>query len=91
MSRPTEMFLPFVLSVDVMVGRKFIVVLFQLRRIMAEKREVPLLQLRGWVNRRIAVAIARLYSRMIRRDGLPSPLRERDPGWDPQSGIGLAG
>ena len=65
--------------------------LSKLIQVMADKRQEPLLQVRGWVNRRILIAIARSYSRMIRGARLPSPLQERDPGWDTELGIGLAG
>ena len=70
---------PFVLSVDRMLGRKALVVLSQLSRFMAEKRDKPLSQVRGWVNGQIAIAVASSYSKMIRRARLPSPLREREP------------
>ena len=56
-----------------------------------EKREEHPLQVQRWVNRRIVIDVARSYSRMIRRARLPSPLQERESGWDTESGIGLAG
>ena len=84
-------FSPFVLSVDRMLVREALVILAQLSRTMAEKREEPLSQVRGWVNGQIAIAVARSYSRMIRRAQLPSPLLESDHDWDLESGIGLAG
>ena len=37
----------FVFSVDVMLGREALVVLYQLSRVMAEKREETLYQVRG--------------------------------------------
>ena len=43
-------FSPFVLSVDVMLGREALVVPSQLSRVMAEKREETLSQVQGWVN-----------------------------------------
>ena len=58
---------------------------------MTEKRGETLLQVKGWVNGRIAIAVARSYSRMICRAWLTSTLREQEPDWDPESGIGLAG
>ena len=51
----------------------------------------PLLQIRGWVNGRIKIAVKRSYSRMIRGARPPSPLRERELDWDLESGIGLEG
>ena len=80
---------PFVLSVDRMLGREALVILSKLSRLMAVKRAKPLSQLWGWVNVRIAIAVVRSYSRMIRGARLPSPLWEREPYWDPESGIGL--
>ena len=74
-----------------MLGREALVMLSQLSRVTEEKREEPPSQVRGWVNRRINIAIVRSYSQMIRRARPPSPLREREPDWDPESGIGLAG
>ena len=76
---------------EVMLGREGLVVLSRLSRFMSEKMEEPLLQVRGWLNGHIVIAVARSYSWMIRRDRLPSPLRGREPGWDPESGIGIAG
>ena len=76
-------FLLFALSVDGMLGREALVVLFQLSQFMEEKREEPLFQVRGWVKGHITIAVARSYSRMIRGDRLPSPLQEREPDWDP--------
>ena len=46
--------------------------------------------LRGWVNVRIAILDARLYSRMIRGACLPSTLQDQEPDWDLGSGLGLA-
>ena len=74
-----------------MLGRESLVVLSQLIRVMAEKREEPLLQVQGWVNGRIAIAVARSYSWMIRGAWLPSPLQEQEPVWDLESIIRLAG
>ena len=84
-------FSPFVLLADRMLGRESLVMLSQLSQVMAEKRKEPLLQVQGWLNGRVTNAVARSYSQMTRGDWLPSPLRERDPDWDPESGIGLAG
>ena len=84
-------FSPFFLSVDGMLGREALVILSQLSRFMEKKREEPLSQVWRWVNGRIVIAVARSYSQMIHGARLPSPLREREPGWDPELGIGLAG
>ena len=65
--------------------------LSQLIRLMVGKREVSLSQVRRWVNGCITIAVARSYSQMIRGAQLPSSLQEREPGWDPESRIGLAG
>ena len=73
-------FSPFVLSVDGMIGRESLVVLYQFSQFMADKSEELRSQVRGWLNRRITITVARSYSRMIRGAWLPSPLQERDPG-----------
>ena len=52
-------FSPFVLLVDGMIGREALAVLSQMSQFMSEKREEPLLQLRGWVNRHITIYVAR--------------------------------
>ena len=70
-----NVFSPFVLSVDGILGRENLVVISQPIIVMAEKRGEPLLQVQEWVNRRIAISVLRSYSRMIHRDQLPSPLR----------------
>ena len=84
-------FSPFVLPVNGILGREDVLVLSPLIQVMAEKRENPLLQVQGWVNGLIAIAVARSYSQMIHGARLPSTLRERDLDWDLESGIGLAG
>ena len=84
-------FLPFVPSVVGMPGREALVVLLQLSRVMSEKREEPLSQVRGWVNGKTEISVVISYSQMICGARLPSPLRERDPDWDLETGIGLAG
>ena len=58
---------------------------------MIEKREEPISQVRGWVNGRTEIAVERSYSQMICGDRHRSPLREQDPGWDPEPGIDLEG
>ena len=63
----------------------------QLSRVVVEKREKHLLQVQGWVNGHIAIAVASSYSRMISGARLPSPLRGQEPDWDLESGIGIAG
>ena len=55
---------------------------------MADERDDPLSHIRGWINVQIEIAVARSYSRMIRGARLHSPLRNREPDWDPESGIG---
>ena len=86
-----KLFLPFIISMDGMLWRSYLVVLSQLTLAMAEKREEPPFQVQGWVNRCIEIAVERSYSQMIRGAWLPSPLWEQEPEWDPESGIGLAG
>ena len=81
---------PFVISVESMLGREALLKLSQLSQFMAYKREEPLLQVQGWLNSRIAIAVARFYSQMIHVARLHGPRQEREPDWDPESGIGLA-
>ena len=57
------------------LGREFLVVLAQLSQIMAAKMDEPILYVRGWINSRIPIAVARSYSQMIRGDQLPSTLQ----------------
>ena len=84
-------FLPFVLSVDRMLGRESLVELLKLSQVMAAKRAEPLSQVWGWVNSRTTIAVARSYSQMIRGAQLPSPLWKRDQDWYPELVIVLAG
>ena len=44
-----------------MLVREDMVVLSKLSRVMAEKREEPLLQVLGWVNGQIEIAVTRSY------------------------------
>ena len=48
-----------------MIGREAPVVLSKLSQVMAEKREAPISQLRGWVNEHIAITVVISYSQMI--------------------------
>ena len=80
----------FVISVNGMLGREALVVLANLSRLMATKIDEPILYVQSWVNRRIVIAVTRLYSRMICWDKLPSPLRDQELDWDPASGLRLA-
>ena len=57
---------------------------------MAAKMEEPISHVHGWVIGRIAIAVARSYSRMISEARLPSPLRDMEPDWESGSGVGLA-
>ena len=70
---------PFYLSIDGMLGRKYLVVLAQLSQTMADKMGKPILSVWGWINGQFAIMVLRSYSCMIHRDQLPSPLQERDP------------
>ena len=83
MLRPKGGKFPFVLSVDGMMIKEALVVLTTLSQLMAVK-------ITGWVNRRIAIAVARSYSRVLRGARAPSPLWTREPEWASGSGLGLA-
>ena len=72
---------PFVISVDGMLGKKALVILANLSQIMAAKMDEPILHVRGWINGRIAIAFARLYSQMIHEDRLPSHLWDYPHFW----------
>ena len=66
------------------------VVLATLIQLMAEKMYEPISKVKGWVNVQIEIAVARLYSWVLRRARFPSPLWERDPDWDSNPGLVLA-
>ena len=73
-----------------MLGKEPLVVIGSLSRLMVEKIDEPILHVRGWINVQIAIAVTRLYSRMIRGACPPSPLWDQDPDWDLVLGLGLA-
>ena len=75
----------FVLSLDGMLEKEALVVLTNLIRLMAEKLKKPLSHVRGWVNGRIAITVARSYSCMICHIVSHSPVR---PGNGLGPGIG---
>ena len=54
-----ETFSPFPLSVHIMLGKEAPVVLTNLSGIMVTKLEKSLSHVRGWVNVRISIAVAR--------------------------------
>ena len=70
-----------------MLGREALVVLVQLGQTMSEKRDKPLLHLRGQINGQIEIVISRSNSRMIHGAHLPSPLRDRELDRDQELGI----
>ena len=88
--RVTEIFSPFVLYVDGILGNEALVVLANLSRIMASKIEEPILHVHGWANGRIGIVVVRSYSFMICRARPESPLRDRVPIQELGSGHGLA-
>ena len=57
---------------------------------MVAKLEEIISHVRGWVNGRITIGVARSYSRMICGARLPSPLWDREPDWDLGPGLVLA-
>ena len=80
----------FVLSVDGIIGKESLVVLATLIRIIAAKMDKPILHVTVWVNGHTAIAVTRLYSRVLRLAQSPSILRTRKPEWVAVSGLGLA-
>ena len=50
---------PFNLSMDKIMGKEALVVLDTLSQVMASKMDKPILNITGWVNGRIKVAVAR--------------------------------
>ena len=73
-----------------MLKRESLVALMNFSRLIAKKNlKETLSQLCGWVNIRITIAVARLYSRMIPVACLTSPLRDQETEWDPGLGLGL--
>ena len=80
----------FVIYVDGIIGKEALVVLSNLSRLMAVKTDETIPHVRGWINGRISIAVARSYSKMIHRDRLHSTLRDQYPDWDPELGLGLA-
>ena len=76
-------FTKFVLSIDCILGREALAVLAKLIRMMAEKMDDPILNVRGWINSWIDIAVTTLYSRMNRVAQLNSTLWYSEPYWDP--------
>ena len=68
-------FSPFFLSFDGMMIKEAQVVLTTLNRIMAVIIDEPI---SGWVNRQIAIVVERLYSQVLCRSLVPSPLQTRE-------------
>ena len=66
-------------SVNEMMVKWSQVILATLSRLIAAKMEEPILHVEGWINGRIAIAVARSYSRMLCGDWVPNPLQTRYP------------
>ena len=58
-------------------------------RLMSKKLEERISHVCWWVNGWVTIEFLRSYSRMIRGDPLPSPLKDREPDWDPILGLFL--
>ena len=54
-----KQFSPFVISMDGILGRKDLVLISNLSQAMDSKRSKPVLQVWGWVNSQIAIAVVR--------------------------------
>ena len=81
----------FVLSVDVMISMEALAIITPLIPNISEEREEPLSYVWGWINDLIAIAVVRSYPRIIRGAQHPIPLQYREPDWDQESVIKLAG
>ena len=57
---------------------------------MTDQIEEPIFHVQGWDIKRIAIAVTRSYSCMIRGARLPSTLWDRYPYWQLGSGLVLA-
>ena len=79
----------FVISVDGMLGKESLVVLVNLSQLMAAKMKESISHVHDWINDRIAITVAIMYSCMIRGACLHSPLWDRDPVWESDFGLGL--
>ena len=65
------------------------VVLATLIQLMAEKMYEPISKVKGWVNVQIEIAVARLYSWVLRRARFPKSLVGTGAGLGFKSGIGF--
>ena len=81
---------PFVISFDGMLVKEVLVILANFSGLVATKMEEPISHARIWVDFRIAMTVARSYSRMIQVSCLPSPLQDRETDWKSGSGLVLA-
>ena len=64
-SKINGFFSPFIISVDGMMVNEAQVVLDTLSRLMDAKMEETILHVKGWVNDRITIVVARFYSWML--------------------------
>ena len=74
-----------------MLGKEAVTLLSNISKTMTAKMEEPVSHVRAWINGRIttAIAVAVLYSCMIRVACLLSTLRYKDPDWELGSVLGL--
>ena len=73
-----------------MMGKEAQALLVTLSQLMSSKIDEPILNVKGQVNGRIAIAVARLYSRVLRGSRVPSTMRTREPDWELGLRLGLA-
>ena len=70
-------FSSFFLLVDTIMGKEALIVLATLSQLMAAKMDKPIFHVKGWVSARIAIAVARSYSRLLRIARSPNPFLTR--------------
>ena len=87
---PMETISPFVLSVDGMMVNEYQVIFTTLSRLVAIKMDEPIFHIKGWLNVRTVIAVARSYSYVLCGACVLSLLRTQYLDWGLVSGLGLA-
>ena len=72
-----------------MLGKEAQVLINHLSQLMADKLEEKYSHVHMLINRQISIAVAQLYSLILRNTCLPIHLWERKPNWELGFGMGL--
>ena len=81
---------PFVVFTDGMIGKESKLLLKKLSALLSEKWEKPYLEVCGFINARMSIAIVRATHLCLRGSRIPTgQMSTRRPQWEDKAGLSL--